>query len=210
MTNTRSVKQSIKRIKRVKTWHLVAVLLLMLFVSATFLRLNNIGMVQRREAVIAADQQGDDQAVENRLYDLRQYVMKHMNTNGSSVYLAERYNRDKANLVQQAVNANNSNKDVINKKVDDICKPQYSGYNQGYVSCFAREYAKYAPGSDPISTIKMPDPELYRADFASPLWSPDFAGFSVLACVVLIVVIIMRIISIIVLKIILKLKYQNI
>ena len=210
MTNTRSVKQRIKQLQRVKNWHLVVLLLLMLFVTATFLRLNNIGMVQRREAVIAADKQGDAKTIENRLYDLRQYVSKHMNTSGNSVYLTEKYNRDKAALVQKAVETNSADKDVINKKVDDICKPQFSGYNQGYVSCFAREYAKYAPGADPISNVKMPDPELYRADFASPLWSPDFAGFSIVVFLVLFTVIIVRVFMFLIFRIMLKVKYHDI
>lgn len=210
VADTRSVKRSIKRLQRVRTWQLVVVLFLMLFVSATFLRLNNIGMVQRREAVIVADKEGDTQTIQNRLADLRAYVSAHMNTGGNSVYLVEEYARHKAVRVQQAVQANVSDKEVINKKVDDICKPQYSGYNQGYVDCFAREYAKYAPGKDPISSIKPPDTELYRADFVAPLWSPDFAGFSVVICVLLLLVIIGRIISIIILKILLKIKYQDI
>lgn len=210
VADTRSVRRNIKQLQRIKTWQLFAVLFLMTFVTATFLRLNNIGMVQRREAVIAADKQGDEQSIQNRLNDLRVYVSKHMNTGGNSVYLVEKYNRDKAALVQQAVEANTSEKDVINKKVDDICKPQFSGYNQGYVSCFAREYEKYAPGKDPMTTIKTPDTELYRADFVAPLWSPDFAGFSVVICGFIVLAIIGRIVSLIVLKIVLKIKYQDV
>ena len=150
------------------------------------------------------------QAVQDRLYDLRRYVSDHMNTSGARIYLHEKYNRDKAELIKKAVENNNANKDVINKKVDDICKPQFSGYNQGYVSCFAREYAKYAPGTDPVSSVKVPDIELYRYDFVSVVWSPDFAGFSILICIVIIMVIIARLVSLVVLRIILKFKYSDI
>lgn len=210
MADTRSVKRSIKRLQRVRTWQLVVVLFLMLFIAATFLRLNNIGMVQRREAVIVADKEGDTQTIQNRLADLRAYVSAHMNTGGNRVYLEEEYARHKAARVQEAVRANTSEKEVINKKVDDICKPRYSGYNQGYVDCFAQEYAKYAPGKDPVSSVKPPEAELYRAEFISPLWSPDFAGFSIVVCILLLLVIIGRIISVIVLKILLKIKYQDV
>ena len=106
--------------------------------------------------------------------------------------------------------AENADNDVINQKVDAICKPQFSGYNQGYVDCFAREFAKYAPGQDPVSTVKLPDPDRYRFVFASPYWSPDFAGFSLLVSAGIILVICTRLISIWVLQVILKIKYRDI
>ena len=209
MANTRSVRRSIRQLQRVKTWQLIIVLVLLLFLTATFLRLNNIGMVQRRDAVIAADKQGDPSNTQNRLVDLQRFVAGHMNTGGNMVYLEHQYERDSAAIVKQVASANNAEKEVINKKVDDICKPQFSGYNQGYVDCFAREYAKYAPSSDPITTVKMPDPEKYRYVFAAPLWSPDFAGFSLLASVLVVVVITIRLISLAVLKMLLRVKYRD-
>lgn len=70
-------------------------LLIVGFVAATFLRLNNIGMVQRREAVINADEQGNGDNIVERLYDLQRYVSAHMNTDlGQGVYLEKSYNRD--------------------------------------------------------------------------------------------------------------------
>lgn len=209
MANTRSVRRSIRQLQRVKTWQLIIVLVLLLFLTATFLRLNNIGMVQRRDAVIAADKQGDPSNTQNRLVDLQRFVAGHMNTGGNMVYLEHQYERDSAAIVKQVASANDAKKEVINKKVDDICKPQFSGYNQGYVDCFAREYAKYAPSSDPITTVKMPDPEKYRYVFAAPLWSPDFAGFSLLASALVVVVIIIRLISLAVLKMLLRVKYRD-
>ena len=99
----RSVKQKINRLRRLKTWQLVVILVFMMLMSATFLRLNNIGMVQRQKAVEQADKQGDMQAVQDRLYDLRRYVSDHMNTSGARIYLHEKYNRDKAELIKKAV-----------------------------------------------------------------------------------------------------------
>lgn len=209
MADNRTVKRSIKTLQKITTWQLAIILLLMLFVSATFLRLNNIGMAQRREAVKAADKQGDSTNLQNRVLDLQHYVAAHMNTDGNAVYLEQQYARDKAQILQKAAQSNTAT-DVINKKVDDICKPQFSGYTQGYVQCFAREYAKYAPGTDPISSVKGPDPDKYRIVFVAPLWSPDFAGFSVLACIVILLVIIIRLISLLVLKLLLKRHYQSI
>jgi hypothetical protein len=132
-----------------------------------------------------------------------------MNTGQNDVYLAAQYERDRAALVQQAA-ASGESGEVINAKVDAICKPQYSSYNQGYVDCFAREYAKYAPGSDPVAQVKMPDTEKYRFVFAPPLWSPDFAGLSLLICVAIVVVIIARLLTLVALRLLLKTKYQDI
>ncbi len=208
MVERRKVRKTIKSLQRVKTWQLIILLVLMGFVSATFLRLNNVGMVQRRNAVISADKQGEEDTTRSRLLELQHYVAAHMNTGKNDVYLASQYERDKAALIQQASQGNESG-EVINAKVDAICKPQFSGYNQGYVDCFAREYAKYAPGSDPISQVKMPDPDRYRFVFAPPLWSPDFAGFSLLACALVLLMIITRLISLLVLRILLKFKYRD-
>lgn len=205
----RTVRRTIKNIQRVKTWQLVILLILMGFVTATFLRLNNVGMVQRRDAVIAADKQGNAEVTRNRVLDLQHYVSAHMNTGQNDVYLAAQYERDKAALVQQAA-ATGESGEVINAKVDAVCKPQFSSYNQGYVDCFAREYAKYAPGHDPVSQVKMPDTEKYRFVFASPLWSADFAGLSLVVCVAIVVVIIGRLMTLGLLRLLLKSKYQDI
>ncbi|HCH34155.1 MAG: hypothetical protein UY35_C0003G0016 [Candidatus Saccharibacteria bacterium GW2011_GWC2_48_9] len=209
MAKQRTVQKTIKNLQRIKTWQLLILLVLMAFVAATFLRLNNVGMTQRRDAVISADEQGKSETTRNRLLDLQHYVSAHMNTGQNDVYLASQYERDKAALVEQAATANQSGA-VINQQVDAICKPQFSGYNQGYVDCFAREYAKYAPDSDPVSQVKMPDPDRYRFVFASPLWSPDFAGFSIFACVFIVLLILGRMITLVVLKLLLKSKYQDI
>lgn len=209
MAQKRTVRRTIKNIQRVKTWQLVILLVLMGFLSATFLRLNNVGMTQRRDAVKSADKQGDEQITRDRLLELQHYVSAHMNTGQNDVYLASQYERDKAQLVQQAA-AGNQGGDVINAQVDAICKPQYSGYSQGYVECFAREYARFAPGSDPVAEVKMPDADKYRFVFAPPLWSPDFAGFSLLACAVIILVIVGRLLTLVVLRLLLRTKYQDI
>lgn len=212
MAERRRVRKTIKNLQRVKTWQLVVLLVLMGFVSATFLRLNNVGMLQRREAVINADKQGgseqDREITQNRLLDLQHYVAQHMNTDKNDVYLAAQYERDKEKRIQEAATTNQSG-EVINAKVDAICKPQFSNYNQGYVDCFAREYAKYAPGANPVSQVKMTDPDSYRFVFAPPFWSPDFAGFSLLVCAVLAVMIFVRLISLLILRMMLKHKYRD-
>lgn len=208
MAEKRTVRRTIKTIQKVKTWQLIVLLVLSAFITATFLRLNNVGMIQRRDAVIAADKQGENTVTENRLIELQHYVASHMNTGSNDVYLASKYERDKEALIKQAAEA--PSESVINAEVDAICKPQFSGYSQGYVECFAREYAKYAPGQDPVSQVRGPDPDKYRFVFMSPFWSPDFAGFSLLLTVGIGVLIIGRVVMLAVLRLLLKTKYQDI
>ena len=57
--NKLPIKHYWQQLSRVKTWQLVVVALLLTIISATFLRLNNLGMVERRTAVIKADESGD-------------------------------------------------------------------------------------------------------------------------------------------------------
>ena len=59
LADTQHVRRTVKAVEKVKTWQLAVVLLMAVFVAATFLRLNNIGMIERRDAVYAADEAGD-------------------------------------------------------------------------------------------------------------------------------------------------------
>lgn len=211
MENRRTIKSWLKGLQKVRTWQLVMLLILFGFLTATFMRLNNIGMIQRRDAVIAADEAGDPEAVQARLLDLQRFVSKHMNTGGNEVHLASSYERDRARLIEEAtLNQGSNDQAVINKRVDDICKPQFSGYTQGYVDCFAREFAKFDPGQDPISSVELPEVATYRFEFVSPKISFDFAGLSLLVTVLIGLMIFIRAIVIIVLRTILLIKYRSV
>ena len=79
MADKRSIRRDIKKLQRVKTWQLLILLILAGFLSATFLRLNNTGMVQRRNAVTAADKVGGAQQIAERIAELQRYSTAHMN-----------------------------------------------------------------------------------------------------------------------------------
>ena len=51
------------KIHKLKTWQLLIVLVVLLFVDATLLRLDHIRMTELRDAVISADASEDDVAV---------------------------------------------------------------------------------------------------------------------------------------------------
>lgn len=210
MEDRRTIKSWLKGLQRVRTWQLVMLLILFGFLTATFLRLNNIGMIQRRDAVIAADEAGDPEAVRARLVDLQRFVAKHMNTGENVVYLAASYDRDRARLIEEATRNQNNDQAVINKTVDDICKPQFSGYTQGYVDCFAREFAKFDPGQDPVSSVELPEVATYQHVFVSPKISFDFAGLSLLITALLALMILIRATVIIILRVILLIKYRSV
>jgi hypothetical protein len=213
VADKRQVRKSIKQLQRIKTWQLLVLLLLMGFISATFLRLNNIGMAERREAVITADKASetafDSTVTQNRLYDLQRYVAAHMNTETGQFDLEGQYRRDAQKVVDAAKQSNNSGVN-INAEAEAICKPRYTVWSPAYVQCFADELAKYPPSPDPVQNVTLPNPKLYRYSFSAPLWSPDFAGWSIVICGVIIVMIIARLLSLVILRLLLKRHYRGI
>ena len=81
----RKTKFRIKRLSQVKTWQLVILLIMAGFISATFLRLNNVGMIERREAVENADKTGDIVSLQQRA--------THMNADPGKFALDNTYKR---------------------------------------------------------------------------------------------------------------------
>lgn len=210
MADKGQIKKSIKELQRVKTWQLLLLLIIMAFVAATFLRLNNIGMVQRREAVIHADEAGNQDSIIERLSDLQRYVSGHMNASlGQGVYLEKSYNRDLQEWQSKAYGDSNPNGNIY-KKAQEVCAPQFSSYSYAYLQCTTNELAKYPAASDPATDTSRPRQEAYIHNFTSPVWSPDFAGWSVLVCGVILIMIIVRILSVAVLQLLLKQHYRRI
>lgn len=210
MADKRQVRQGIKQLGRVKTWQLLILLILVGFISATFLRLNNIGMVERRAAVISADEQGDSDVIIQRLYDLQRYVSAHMNTDlGRGVYLEHSYNRDYTSWQSAAYGDRNPNGNVY-KKAQEVCEPRFSYYSAAYLQCTTDELAKYPAASAPGTDSSAPRADTYLHSFASPLWSPDFAGWSLLVCVVILLLIIGRLVTLGILHLMLRRHYKSV
>lgn len=208
MADKRRIKQGINRLQQVHTWQLILLLIVAGLITATFLRLNNIGMIERRTAVLNADEQGNNETTKARLFDLQRYSAAHMNAASGTIYLQAQYDRDtKASI--EAASARDSGTN-INVLADQACKAQFGGYSQAYVQCFAAELAKYPSGTDAPDKADLPSPSLYRHDFSSPLWSPDFAGFSLLICVLLTLAIVVRLIALGVLRLMLHRHYSSV
>ena len=164
-------------------------------------------MVERRTAVANADEKGNDEITKARLFDLQRYSAAHMNASTGTIYLQAQYDRDTKDSIAAASARDSATN--INVLADQACKAQFGGYSQAYVQCFAAELAKY-PSSEAPEKADLPSPSLYRHEFSSPLWSPDFAGFSVLICIVIAIAIAARIIALGVLRLILHRHYSSV
>ena len=207
MAEKRQVRRSIKQLQHLKTWQLIILLVLMGFITATFLRLNNIGMEQRRSAVLLADKTDDQNAIKGRLFDLQRYVSAHMNSDMGTIYLEGQYRRDTQQTIDAASDDNpNGN---IYKKAQDVCAPKFTHYSYAYLQCTVNYLSQYAPASDPTSSVRLPKADAYRYSFISPLWSPDFAGFTMLICLFIILIIFTRWITIAILKAMLKMRNRG-
>lgn len=210
MANRKHIDNFWRWLKNIKTWQLVVLLVLVSFIAATFLRLNNIGMEQRRDALVAVDKTGDEAQIMARLGDLRDYVSAHMNTDlGHGVPLQASYDRAVEAARQTALSTTGAVGNIY-KLADEYCKPQFSAYSTAYLNCFIGQLSKYPSDAiDSNQQIKWPDANLYMYNFFSPVWSPDLAGWTVLLALVLLIVIVVRIISAIILRIILRIRYRN-
>lgn len=206
----RQARYNLKKLQRIKTWQLVILLIIAGFIAATFLRLNNIGMVERRAAVISADEAGEEAVIAQRLYDLQQYVTSHMNTDlGQGVYLEASYRRDSQKVLNAAAEDSNPNGNIY-KKAQEVCAPRFSHYSEAYLACTTSELAKYPAADDLIGAFKLPSQASYLHDYVSPVWSPDFAGWSVVLCIVLALIIVARLIGLGILRLMLHRHYRNV
>lgn len=209
MADKKRIRRTIKSLQRVKTWQLVILLILVGFLAATFLRLNNVGMVQRRDAVLTADQEGNGDKVIERLSELQQYVSSHMNTSlQEGLYLVESYKRAVKKAEDTASRDQNPNGNIY-KKAKEVCAPNFTVYTDAYLQCTLRELNKYPAGSALVAEINYPDPSLFRHRYYSPPWTPDTAGFMVLAFAVIALMIVIRIISLLILRLLLYRHYRN-
>jgi hypothetical protein len=207
VVDKRQIRRGIGWLQRVRTWQLILLLIVAGLLCATFLRLNNIGMIERRTAVLSADKQGDPEIIRARLFDLQRYSSAHMNADSGTIYLQEQYARDTKASIAAASAAGSV--DNINRLADETCKAQFGGYSQAYVQCFASELAKVPSGTNAPDKANLPNPSLYRHSFASPAWSPDFAGFTLLICGLIVVLIVTRLLSLLLLRALLRRHYSG-
>lgn len=200
-----SARNMLRWLKKAKTWQLILLLILVGFIAATFLRLNNIGMIEHRDAVLAADKKTDASDTKQKLTELQNYVSSHMNSDmGKGIILQNTYQRDYDAAVQAAATAHNTNSDLYQKASID-CRARYQGgtasFRNDYVTCVANAVSQLPANQQ---SANLPHLENYHYNFASPLISPDLAGLSVLIALLLTLFILLRLILLYSLKFVVK------
>ena len=205
-------RRILRRVQQFKTWQLVILLLLGVLLSATLLRLNNLEMVERRRAVVAADEKGDREALRTSIVALQRYVTAHMNTSlGSGFYLTKTYERDRDAALASAGTATNPNS-AIYQQASIECRSRFQGgresFRNDYVQCVIDRVANLSPQAE--STLNLPKPEAYKVNFIAPVWSLDLAGLAVAFCAVVTLIILGRLVLLGVLRMLLRKHYRSI
>lgn len=200
-----TAKRMLRWLKKAKTWQLLLLLILCGFIAATFLRLNNIGMIEQRKAVLEADKRLDNAVTKKELTKLQQYVSSHMNSDmGKGIILENTYQRDYDVAIEKAANTHNSNSDMY-QKASLECRARFRGgtasFRNDYVTCVANAVAALPENQQAAS---LPHIENYHYNFASPLISPDIAGFFVIIFVLLSFFILLRLVMLYTLRLIIK------
>lgn len=212
---TNHIRQFLNRIKTIRVWQLVLIFIPLTFVAATLLRFDHLKMVELRTAVLEADATGNSEEISHSLKQLQDYVFSHIivnvvESNGQQsiifgtgpFYLEQQYLRAANAAIEAAESqiADDSNPNGnIYAAVGDICKPLaiangWSWNSPGYLNCWIEELAKY-PEADNLGTslsADLPSTELFRYNYASPIWAPSWSGFVLLACAILLLVIVIR------------------
>ena len=200
---------------RVKTWWLVVILIPLFFIDATLLRLDHVKMTELRDAVLEADAAESDEEIERALVALKEFVFSHIvvnvvDDNGMQVvtfgtgpfYLEHQYiqaaNKALAEAEAQLADDSNPNGNIY-AAASEACRGEaiangWAWNSPGYINCMVGEIQKY-PAADEIQDTMiaaLPSTELYRREFASPVWAPTLAGFMLLVTLGIIVVIFIR------------------
>jgi hypothetical protein len=174
--NKRQLHHRWKRIRYIRPWYFLILAIVSAVVCVYALRANNEHMIVLRDAVYAADEDNAD--VQGRLRALQAYVTTHMNTALSAgpnavyppIQLKYTYDRLVQSMSDQTAKANSQIYTDAQAYCEGLNSTDFSGHNR--VPCI-EQYVQ----SHTNKTATVPD-DLYKFSFASPLWSPDLAGWS--------------------------------
>lgn len=180
------------RIRPIKIWYLVVLTALSGVICLLALRNNNQTMGHLRDTVYAADK--DDGDVTKALQELQMFVTSHMNTNlaedNSSVYPPVQLKYTYQRLQEDAKAAAAESNSALYTEAQAYCEAQnstdFSGRNR--VPCI-EQYVSSHGGAQPKA---IPD-SMYKFDFASPRWSPDLAGWSLVFTILLAILTLLRV-----------------
>ncbi|MDB5182652.1 MAG: hypothetical protein JWO47_436 [Candidatus Saccharibacteria bacterium] len=180
-------------LRRVNSFLLLGLCIFFAVMAVLALRSNNQNMVKLRSAVFEADKNNKD--IEQSLKNLREYVYDHMNTNLASGANAVKppiqlkYTFDRLNAANAA--AYQAQTKQVLDDAEATCVAQYPGsvFSQPRSEC-----AKAYGAAHPVTQKSIQD-DLYKFDFLSPAWSPDQAGWSILAAGFFFMLFVVRVLS---------------
>lgn len=204
------------KMPKIKAWQLFVVLVPLFFIDATLLRLDHVRMTELRDAVLEADKEDDDELIMERLEELKKFVFSNIvinvvDNNGAKkitfgtgpFYLEHQYVRAANEALKKAEEEMSSDENPngnIYAKASQICQPQaisngWAWNNANYINCMMTEIQKY-PAADNIQDkiiASLPSTELYRKNYASPVFVFTLSGVMILITLVVIVVIFIRV-----------------
>lgn len=172
-------------------------------------------MTELRSAVLTADEAEDDEEIARTLEELKNFVFSNIvinvvDDNGEQkvtfgtgpFYLEHQYIRAANAALEEAektVGSDSNPNGNVYAMASSVCQPQaiangWAWNNANYINCMMTEINKY-PAADEIQDqiiASLPSTELYRKNYASPLWAPTLSGFLILITLIIIVVIFIR------------------
>ena len=160
-------------------------------------------MVRLRNQVIVADEKGIGTA--DALAELNQYIFKHMNTQVvRPIELVNTYNRQAQAAVEAAQRG--SGRDIY---AEGTAACERRGIPLSGIAQCVTNYANSNAASVAQKKITLPDKSLFTYSFASPRWTPDLAGFSLLTTVVIMMWLLARLIEYIAVRLIVRHRLKN-
>ena len=208
---------------KIRTWQLLVLLIPLIFIVVTLMRQDHIRMVELRDAVLKADEDENDEEIAKTLASLRDYVSSNIvinvvEENGTQkvmfgtgpFYLEKQYIRAATEAFKKAEESMKSDDNPngnIYGKAGEVCRPQairngWAWNSPQYINCMMTEIAKYPSSENLQDTIiaQLPSTEMYRHNYASPVWAPTLTGFFIVITLVVIVVIFIRLLGWIIIR----------
>lgn len=167
-------------LRKVHPWYFLLLTVVFGFICIRALQQNNTEMGRLRAAVFEADKNNGD--VEGALRALREQVHGHMNTsletgaNGAHPPIQLKYTYERLQSERQATLGRN-NSALYNQALQTCSAEGQTTSAQDTINCI-ESYAE----DRGVRLADIPD-ALYKFDFVSAKWSPDLAGWSLIAAV---------------------------
>lgn len=170
------------KVRPIRPWYFLALAIMFSCLGVWGLRENNLHMASLRAAVYEADKNNGD--VQSALQRLQLYVTHHMNTDLAGgpnapyppIQLVNTYDRAVLKAGEEATAFNSQ----IYSDAQKFCEKEdpNSFYGRYRVPCVQQYIHNHGVANVPT----IPD-AIYKFAFASPSWSPDVAGWSLVLAV---------------------------